>query len=200
MSRCPNCEYPIPDDRERTGSRCPNCHDPLYEPALRFSRLAREGEASCVVHAGMESVGVCARCNQHLCETCRTRWRGVIICATCADRALSTHEAVPHQTGAPIRQARAGLMFAAGAWLTAAVASAGLYYLASGSDLGTMAAFFCLALLGAAALLASVGLGQCVAALRMPGPSRPLATLGLALGGLYLGVLVGLGTLSLWQY
>ena len=92
MPRCPHCDYPVPDDRERVGARCPNCHDPLYEPALRFSRRAREGEASCAAHPGMESVSVCARCNQHLCETCRTRWRNVIICAACVDRALASGE------------------------------------------------------------------------------------------------------------
>ena len=56
MARCPSCEYPLPDDRERLGARCPNCRDPLYEPPTRYSRPAREGEAACTAHKGMEAV------------------------------------------------------------------------------------------------------------------------------------------------
>ena len=36
MARCPSCEYPLPDDRERLGARCLGCRDPLYEPAGRI--------------------------------------------------------------------------------------------------------------------------------------------------------------------
>src|SRR5436305_12817877 len=122
MARCPHCEYPIPDDRERVGARCGSCHDPLYEPAERFSRQAREGEASCALHAHMESVGQCARCGQHLCETCRTRWRGLIICASCADLALSSSEASSEQVRTHARQATAAAVFSGGAWLLAGLA------------------------------------------------------------------------------
>src|SRR5262245_2834189 len=122
MARCPNCEYPVPDDRDRVGARCPSCHDPLYEPAARFSRTAREGEASCDLHAHMESVGVCARCGRHLCETCRTRWRNTIICAACADRALASSEASPEQVRTHSRQTLAGVLLGGGAWLGAALA------------------------------------------------------------------------------
>src|SRR5947209_9972846 len=117
MARCPHCDYPIPDDRERVGARCPSCHDPLYEPAERFSRRAREGEASCALHAHMESVGLCARCGQHLCETCRTRWRGVIVCAACTDQALATSEASSEQGRIHSRQATASALLSGGAWL-----------------------------------------------------------------------------------
>jgi hypothetical protein len=198
MARCPHCDYPIPDDRERVGARCHNCRDPLYEPALRFSRRSREGEASCAAHAGIESVSVCARCNRHLCETCRTRWRNVIICAACADRALGSGEAIAARTGDGARQAQASLLMSGGAWLAAAVALLGLWLFSGGSDLGVVFTFLSLVLLTAAVPLAAVGVGQAIAALR-GGPRRWLAGAGLALGGLYIGLLMGLGTIALWQ-
>src|SRR5258708_31449056 len=122
MARCHSCDYPLPEDRERVGAGCPRCRDPLYEPAGRISRLARPGEASCPVHAGMESVGLCHRCGEQLCEVCRTRWRGHILCAACIDRALQTSEATPEQARANARQARLALWFGGGAWLLSAAA------------------------------------------------------------------------------
>src|SRR6516162_9238402 len=88
MNRCPSCDYPLPADRERLGARCPNCRDPLYEPPGRIGRPAREGEGSCAVHEAVETVGVCARCGNYLCEVCRTQWRGQIVCGACVQRAL----------------------------------------------------------------------------------------------------------------
>src|SRR5262245_35842414 len=131
MARCPHCEYPIPDDRERVGARCPHCRDPLYEPAGRCSRPAREGEASCAVHPGMEGVGYCARCNGCLCETCRTRWQALIVCAACFDRALAGQQVADLSTAATraaaartenFRQATAGVLLAGAAWLLAGFA------------------------------------------------------------------------------
>jgi hypothetical protein len=199
MARCPHCDYPVPDDRERVGARCASCRDPLYEPALRFSRRSREGEASCAVHAGMESVSVCARCNRHLCETCRTRWRNVIICAACADRALGSGEAIAARTGDGALQARAGLLMSGGAWLAAALAMVGLWLFSGASDTAAVFTFLSLVLLAAAVPLAAAGVGQAAAALRAAGPRRWLAGAALALGGLYIGLLMGLGTLALWQ-
>jgi hypothetical protein len=200
MPRCPHCDYPVPDDRERVGARCPNCHDPIYEPALRFSRRAREGEASCVAHPGMESVSVCARCNQHLCETCRTRWRNVIICAACVDRALASGEARPAQTTSVAQQTRAGAAFGTLAWLVGALAVAVMWYFTGGdSDVAAICTFVGVVLLTGAIPLATIGAGQSVAALRAPGERSWLAGAGLVLGGGYVGVLLGLGTLALWQ-
>jgi hypothetical protein len=199
MARCPHCDYPIPDDREAAGARCSSCHDPLYEPPVRFSRRAREGEASCAVHAGMESVGVCARCNQHVCETCRTRWRGTIICAACADRALSTGEASPEQAGTHVQQAKASVQLTGLAWLAAGLAALVLQVSGRGSDLGVIVTFVALLVLVGAVLLAAVGMGEALAALRAGGNRTALAAAGLALGGLYIGVMLGIGTLALWQ-
>jgi hypothetical protein len=200
MPRCPHCDYPVPDDRERVGARCPNCRDPLYEPALRFSRRAREGEASCAMHPGMESVSVCARCNQHLCEACRTRWRNVIICAACVDRALASGEARPMQTTSAAQQTRAGVLLGVGAWVVAGVGWAMLRAVSgSDSDVATICSFLSVLMLAGAVPLATAGVGQSVAALRVPNDRGWLAGTALVLCGTYVGLLLGLGTLALWQ-
>ena len=200
MARCPHCEYPIPDDRERAGARCSSCHDPLYEPAERFSRLAREGEASCALHAHMESVGVCVRCTQHLCETCRTRWHGTIICAACADRALGGSEASSEQVRTHSRQSRAAALMGGAAWLAGGLALVVLYLLSGrDSDLAVIVTFLSLLLIAGGGLVSAVGIGQAIAALRTGGARGGVAAAGLMLGGLYIGVLLGAGLFTLWQ-
>jgi hypothetical protein len=198
MARCPHCEYPIPDDRERVGARCSSCHDPLYEPAERFSRQAREGEASCERHAHMESLGLCSRCGHHLCETCRTRWRGTIICATCAELALASREASSEQARTHSLQANAAILLSGAAWLAAGLALGVLAVLSgSSSDLAVMATFLSLLVIASAGLLAAVGVGQAVGALRTGGTRSAVAGIGLGLGGLYIGLLLGVGLFSL---
>jgi hypothetical protein len=200
MARCPQCEYPIPDDRERAGARCSSCHDPLYEPPERFSRTAREGEASCGLHGHMESVGLCARCGEHLCEACRTRWRGTIVCAACANLALSSNEASSEQVRTHIRQANAAVQLCGGAWVVAVLTLCVLVLVSGGSsDFAVIITFLSLLLLAGTALAAAVGVGQAVAALRTGGARSMAAALALALGGLYVGLLLGVGLFTLWQ-
>jgi hypothetical protein len=199
MSRCPSCDYPLPNDRERLGARCPNCRDPLYEPVGRSGRPAREDEGACSVHPGIEVVGTCGRCGNYLCEVCRTRWRDQILCAACVDRALESKEAAPEQARAHLRQALLGLFLGGGAWvvsllafLIASVAAA------SGKPpigvLVLMMLVFC-----GAALVASLGLGQAAAAVRNRGNHMIMATIGLITNGLFLGVLIGVFTFGFWQ-
>src|SRR3954454_14943994 len=122
MARCASCDYPISEDRERVGARCPSCHDPIYEPPTRMARVARPDEAACATHPQWESVGTCARCGQHLCETCRTRWRGLVLCGACVSKAIDSAEATPAQAQAGFRPALGSVVFSGAAWLTAAVA------------------------------------------------------------------------------
>ncbi|MBY0228245.1 MAG: hypothetical protein K2W96_03075 [Gemmataceae bacterium] len=199
MARCMTCDYPVSDDRERVGARCPSCHHPLYEPATRKARPARPDEAACALHPGMESVVDCARCRKHACETCRTMWRGKVLCVACVDAALATAEATPAQAQATAWQAFASLLFGGGAWLVAGLV---LLFLRSAPSLGEWAPIALLSglvVLFALSLLAAVAVGQAVAALRGQAENPHLAVAGLCLGGLYVGVLFGLGALSLWQ-
>ena len=198
MSRCLVCEYPIPDDRERVGARCPSCHEPLYEPSGRMARPPQDGEATCTVHASMGTVGLCARCGNNLCETCRTRWRGQILCAGCVDRALSTFEATPTQARAGRRQSRRAIVAALLAWLIAAVAVFAHTKLATPGDRAAIVVTFVVFLvLAANVALAAFAIGQSVAALRVPEIRRTVPLVGMVVGGMYVALVLGLGLLGL---
>jgi hypothetical protein len=199
MARCPSCDYPLPDDRRRMGARCPKCRDPLYEPPGRKGRPAREGEGSCAVHEGVETVGVCTRCGNYLCEVCRTRWRNQILCFACVERALQSGEATREQARAHMRQAVLSLVFGIGAWVFSflAILVSALVVAAGSGGIGlVLLAFF---VVTGDVLVAALGVGQAVAALRMRGNHMILATLGLIISGLYVGALFGWGTFNIWQ-
>jgi hypothetical protein len=198
MARCPTCEYPLPEDRERLGARCPRCRDPLYEPPGRSSRPAREGEGACAVHAGRESVGTCGRCGNYLCEVCRTPWRGHILCAACVERALASPEAAPEQARAHARQAVLSPVFGGTAWLLTLLGFA-MVAVAGAGPQAALAVLLMLVILAVGMLAAALGLGQAVAALRTRGNHMILATIGLILSGLYVGAFIGLFTFSLWS-
>jgi hypothetical protein len=145
----------------------------------------------------MESVGLCFRCGEPLCEVCRTRWRGQILCAACIDRALQTREATPEQARSHARQARWALILGGIVWL-AGGAALGILRLA-GAQAPVLLTFLVFLVLALNVLVAALGVGQAIAALRTRGESTPLAAAGLLLGGLYVGLLLGVGTLFLWQ-
>lgn len=196
MQRCPSCDYPLPHDRERIGARCPNCRDPLYEPAGRISRPAREGEGACALHAGRETVGVCSRCGNYFCEVCRTRWRDRIVCLACAERALAAREATPEQARAQYRQALLGLLLSLAAW--AAFILAILLAIVAVAAKNMFLILVMLFLFIAAILIGVVGTGHAAAAVRARGPHLIMATSGLLIGGLFLGVCLGYYLLNLW--
>jgi hypothetical protein len=203
MARCPSCDYPLPEDRERLGARCPNCRDPLYEPPARHSRPAREGDAACAVHAGRESVGTCGRCGNYLCAVCRTPWRNLILCAACVERALESREAAPEQTRAHARQAVLSVCLGGGAWLLTALMIVLIAVVTSATGQPSPGQLGLVLLAGLVVLgdlfPAAIGMGQAVAALRVRGTHMILATIGLILGGLYLGAFIGLFTWSVAQ-
>ncbi len=200
MARCPTCDYPLPGDRERLGARCPRCRDPLYEPPTRVSRPAAEGESACAIHAGRLSVGTCGRCGNYLCEVCRTAWRDQILCVACVDRLLEGPQATPEQARAHTRAAVLSIVLGGSAWVLAiaalvivAVAVAG-----GGSGVSPVLALLALGILLSGASAACVGAGQAIAALRTRGHHMILATAGLILDGLYLGVLIGWLSFGVW--
>jgi hypothetical protein len=198
MARCPSCDYPLPADRERLGARCPNCRDPLYEPRGRVSHLAGPGEGSCAVHESRLSVATCSRCGNFLCEVCRTPWRGKILCAACVDRTLDNGETTPEQARAHTRAAILSVVLGGAAWVSSGLFLVLVGLLASGSTMVGLALLLLLVLVGDG-LLASLGLGHAIAALRTRGHHMILATAGMILSGLYLGVLIGLFTFQIWS-
>jgi hypothetical protein len=197
MARCASCDHPLGDDRDHVGARCPHCRDPLYEPAGRVGRPARPGEAACPVHAGVQSVGLCQRCGEQVCEVCRTRWRGKVVCVACVNRALQGREATPEEARTHAAEARRALTLGGLAWVLAAAALAGLAL--AGSQPPVLLTFAALLVVAANVLVASAGLGQAVAALRTGGDRVPFAAGGLVLGGLYVAAVLGAATLFLWQ-
>ena len=198
MPRCQVCEYPIPDDRERAGARCPSCHEPLYEPSGRMARPPQDGEATCAVHAAMGTVGVCARCGNDLCETCRTRWRGQILCATCVDRALGTSAAHTTHARAGQRQSVRAIVTACLVWLIAAVAVFAHTRFATPGDRSAIVVTFAVFLVLVADVgLAAFAIGQSIAALRVPEVGRAVPLVGLGVAGVYVAVMLGLGVLGL---
>ncbi len=199
MERCPGCDHPLPIHRESLGARCPNCHDPLYEPAGRHGRPIRPGEAACGVHEMNAALGPCRRCGTPICEICRCAWQREVICTGCAERALEGRGALPDPSVVPARQAGRSVLFGLLAWLVAA----GGVGLASviGQMTGPLALLLLFANLGlfAGAVGLAVGaVGQGTAALLVRGPHVWVATPGLVLGGLFLGVLLGLLGLGAW--
>jgi hypothetical protein len=197
MNRCPSCDYPLPHDRERIGARCPNCRDPLYEPAGRVSRPTREGEGACALHADRETIGTCSRCGNYFCEVCRTRWRDQILCVACAERALASHEATPEQARAQFRQALLGLVLSLGAW-GAFILGIVFVFVAFATENNPILILLVLLLFVSAMVLAVVGTGHAAAAVRARGPHLIMATSGLLIGGLFLGVFLGNYLLNLW--
>jgi hypothetical protein len=152
----------------------------------------------------MESVGTCARCGNYLCETCRTRWRGQVWCAACVNRALESAEGTPEEARAHLWQALVSLALGITAWVIGfgafvLLAVAGEMMANSGGQPPVGLLLLAMFVLFADVLVAALGMGQAVAALRTRGNHMLLATLGLILSGLYVGAMLGMGTFGVWQ-
>jgi hypothetical protein len=200
MARCPSCDYPLPGDRERLGARCPNCRDPLYEPPGRFGRPVRPDDAACTTHPGTESVGLCNRCGNYICEICRSRWREQTLCAACVNRALEGGEATPEAQRAHFHLALWSALLGAGAWVLSGLMVLLVVLIANArGEMTAAAAFLLLLLLLADGIVALFGVGLGATALRGRGGHMLLASVGTILSGLYVGVLVGLWTFLIWQ-
>jgi len=202
MARCPSCDYPLPDDRDRVGARCPNCRDPLYEPPGRVGRPAREEEGQCPVHPGVETVGTCRRCGNYICEVCRTRWREYILCAACVERALNSKEATPELEKAHRRQAFWSLGLGIGVWAFSIMAFVIMSLAVAAMQIGggeqAIVGLVMILVLLPAPLMAVFAIGSGAAALRPRGSHMIPATTGLLLSSLFLGGWVGLFTFSIW--
>jgi hypothetical protein len=204
MLRCPHCREPLPIRGKRTnGARCPHCREPLFEKPGAQTRAPGPEDGRCAIHPSNAAAGTCARCGNYLCPVCRTRWRDQALCVACVERALGMNEPAPEEARAQRRQAILALLFGLGAWgvLLAAVVllvAAGAL-MAMGSDGAAI-----LIVLGALVLLASpllslAGVGQGAAAVRTRGSHLILATAGLLLSALHLGLFIGFICSNIWQ-
>ena len=138
-----------------------------------------------------------------MCETCRTRWRDQILCAACVDRALESRDAAPEESRTHFRQAFLAFGLGVGAWVIGVlgVVAAVLAVVAAGGRqtpaiLGVVGLIM-IAMFLAGGAMAVLGIGQAVAVLRVRGGSMILATLGLTVGGAFIGMFIGLFALSI---
>ena len=190
MRRCLDCGERLPDDPERCGARCPACREPLYDqPAPR--RRGQEDDGRCPVHPDNPALGTCGRCGNYLCDTCRTRWRDRWLCAACVDLALERKEAVPAEASAHLRQALLALGLGVASWALFLFA-----LLVAGAVAGGARGPGPAMLVGLIVLVSPVpsviGVGLGAAAIRARGDHMILATIGLVLSGLNVGVFIGL--------
>ena len=197
-SRCGNTQY---RDRDVIGARCPSCREPLYEaprdPHVPSGTGSIAAGTRCATHPNNAAVAVCERCGNFLCSVCWTRWRSRALCIGCTARALDANEAAPVEVRAHLRQAVLACIGGGLAWLM--TLGAGILMalgLTAGEPNAILLGFGVLALLGSP-LFSILGVGQGAAAIRARGNHMILATMGLILSGLHVGIVVGMFTVAI---
>lgn len=206
MPRCTTCGETIRGNREQVGSRCPGCREPLYEeardPRGQTGAAAESTQGRCATHPNNAAVGTCQRCGNYLCTVCWTRWRDRSLCTGCIGRALEAGEATPAETRAHLRQAVLAVVFGILAWLALVI---GFVLIAVGVALDvTKPGSAMIVMVGFVLFLLSplpsiLGVGQGAAAIRARGNHMIMATIGLILSGVHVGIMIGLFTLSVLE-
>jgi len=199
MPRCRYCREWLPQDRERVGARCPYCREALDDERRRF----RAGQVAgvCAAHAANVAVGTCQRCGNYLCDVCSSRWQGRSLCVACVARALEERDVHPDELRAHLRQGVLAVVFGVLAWVLT-----GLSFLCVVGFLGDvqeglamLLALVFVFLFAVSFLLGAVGVGHGAAAIRARGHHMVLATIGLLLSGLHVGILIGLLTIQVFR-
>src|SRR5581483_2063835 len=156
------------------------------------------GDGICPVHPGNASVGACQRCGNFVCSVCRTVWRKRTLCVECVERGLHPGEGASEGTYRHLTASALAVILSIVAWVMVlgGIVLAAIGVAASGNlalvGLGTFV------LLGSA-IPSLLGVGQGASAIRARGAHLVLATVGLILSGLHLGVLIGLFSFSIWM-
>ena len=194
MPRCPSCRQHIRPNQEQVGARCPSCREPLYERPQVPTRVSPKQAAEkncCAIHPHNLAGGTCQRCGNYLCAVCRTRYRARYLCLGCVERALEAKEQAPEEARAHLRQAVLSLVFGIGGWLLLA----GIFLLVAATagrgDIQIAALFLVGLGMLASPAFGVLGLGQAAAAIRSRGDHLILATCGLFLSGLQVGIILG---------
>ncbi|MBL8798155.1 MAG: hypothetical protein JNM56_29935 [Planctomycetia bacterium] len=199
MPRCPACGQSFQGERDQVGARCPLCREPLYEeprdPRRAGGQAAAQG--TCALHPGNAAGSTCQRCGNFLCPVCWTRWSGQTICPACLERALESSETSPLEARAHLRQALLAIIFGVLAW-GITLLSILIMVVGFANQRVEVAGIGVLIMLGSP-LPAVLGVGQGAAAIRARGNHMIVATLGLVLSGVHIGMIVGLFTFSLLE-
>lgn len=192
MPRCPSCREWLPSDPVMTQARCPHCRQPLYVDDDRARRRG-DPDSPCPVHPDSPGLGTCQRCGNYLCAVCRTRIHRRVLCAACAARALERTDA--EESGPQLRAALAALILGIVSWGI----FLGAIILATVGVTSKQVLLLGLAglLLMGSPLPAVIGVGQALAVLRVRRSHMILATMGLVLCGLNVGMMLGMILFSL---
>jgi hypothetical protein len=204
MPACPCCGEYLPGSRERYGARCSHCRGPLYERPDDYDdvpRVPEAGTSTCPIHPQNAAIGTCQRCGNYLCRVCRTRWREQTYCTTCVERALDAGDAAPQEARAHLRNAVLGVVFGVVAWVLFLVG--GVLTVVGASQFNdpghAVLMVLGLGLMTPGPFLSVFGVGHGASAVRARGDHMILATLGLILAGLHVGVMIGLCVMLMWQ-
>jgi hypothetical protein len=182
---------------EKIGARCPTCRLPLFEKERQRAPVVDLGP--CAVHVDNAAVAKCQRCGKMMCAFCRTRWEDEIACVQCVDQSLHDGAASPSQARSRKRQAALSLALAFMGWLVLLLALWPLAALYKGSPDRSPATLTLMLFFGSF-FFAVFALGQGIASLRERGPRLAVATCGLSLAGLQLGICLGLMAINLWHH
>src|SRR5262249_22223483 len=136
-------------------------------------------DALCAIHRRSRARGTCQRCGNYICQVCRTKLRGQMLCPACVERVLESQETTPQEARAHLWQAILAIVFGVAGW---GVALLGIILAGVGVESESMV----LVGLGGLTILASpvaavLGAGQGAAAIRARGDHMIMATIGLLL-------------------
>jgi hypothetical protein len=197
MIECRYCRDVFHKPVEKIGARCPTCRMPLFEKDRQRPPVVDLGP--CALHKDNSAVAKCQRCGKMMCVLCRTRWEEEIVCAACLDLSLEKGEASPKLAEAQNRQAAWSVALAVGGWSLLLLTLWPLSALFKGSPERSPAVLTLMLFYGSF-FPALFALGQAVACIRVRGKRLSLATWGLSLAGLQLGMCLGILFLNIWHH
>lgn len=197
MVDCRYCRDSFRKPVETIGARCPTCRMPLFEKEKQRPPVVDLG--FCSLHKDNSAVAKCQRCGRMMCSVCRTRWDEEIVCPGCLDLSLQKGDMTPRQEQMQNRAAVWSLLMALGGWFFLLLTFWPLSNLFKGTPERSPANFAGI-LLVLGALFAVVAIGQAAACIRIRGKRLAIATWGLSLAGLHLGLCLGILFLNIWHH
>jgi hypothetical protein len=198
MIECPYCYRVFRQPPEKLGARCPKCKMPLYEDPAKRRKNPEKDYGPCTQHPESPGVAKCSRCDKPICQACRTRWHEEPVCPSCIDESIAEDEPSPREAQMQTKQAWISVTLAAAAWMVLLLTLAPYATFHQGQVKPTIVFTTYFLFLGSF-VPGVFGLGFSVAAIRLRGDFRKLATCGLIGSGAHLGLAIGLIVLNVWH-
>jgi hypothetical protein len=200
MIECPYCYRVFRQPPEKLGARCPKCRMALYEDPSKRRKNPEKAYGPCAQHPDTASIAKCSRCGSAICQACRTRWHEEPVCPRCVDQSIAEDEPSPLEAQLQTKQAWVGMVLALFGWMLLLLTLGPLatFHQAQREPIGpSIVVLTWLCFLGS--MVAAVfALGNAVAAIRLRGDHRKLATSGLICAGAHMGLVIGIIVLNLW--